>query len=99
VIRKIRERGGKTRILQMPMAECNGKFSYPEEMKLALFRHAYGQFQPWHEQVFFYLCMESAALWNPVFGHGYRSNEQFELAMQASYLGKIRKRRASLALH
>ena len=64
-----------------------------------LFRHAYGELPGWHEEVFFYLCMEDARLWMPVFGFDYQSNEQFEMAMEASYLNKIRQRRLSPPTH
>jgi hypothetical protein len=33
--------------------------------------------------------MESQALWMPVFGHQYDSNEIFEKAMKDSYMSKI----------
>jgi spore photoproduct lyase len=98
VIRKIRQRGMKSKILQMPMVESNGKLSYPNAIKLELFRHAYGHLPEWHDRVFFYLCMEEPALWKPVFGYDYHSNEQFELAMEASYLNKIRQRKMSMPM-
>jgi len=36
VIRRIRNSGGKTRILQMPLTASDGKLSYPEATKLAM---------------------------------------------------------------
>lgn len=90
VIKAIRQRGLRTKILQMPLEETAGKFSYPRAVKASLFRTAYEEFSPWHEEVFFYLCMEEATLWKPVFQKEYKSNEDFEKAMKAGYLKKIR---------
>ncbi len=92
VIRRIRNGGLQTRILQMPLTESDGKLSYPEEIKLRMFSHAYGSLSAWHDRVFFYLCMENQRLWHPVFGFDYPSNQAFEEAMKASYLAKIRAR-------
>lgn len=89
VIRQIRNGGFKTRILQMPLTESDGKLSYPDEVKLEMFAHAYRSLASWHGRVFFYLCMENQRLWRPVFGFEYPSNQAFEEAMKASYLQKI----------
>ena len=45
--------------------------------------------KPWHESVFFYLCMEPHALWSRVFGFEYSSNAEFEEAMKSAYRDKI----------
>ena len=92
VIRRIRNGGLQTRILQMPLTESDGKLSYPKEIKLRMFSHAYRSLSAWHDRVFFYLCMENQRLWHPVFGFDYPSNQAFEEAMKASYLAKIRAR-------
>jgi spore photoproduct lyase len=89
VIRRIRGGGLRTRILQMPLTESGGKLSYPDEVKLEMFSHAYRSLASWHGRVFFYLCMESHRLWRPVFGFEYSSNRVLEEAMKASYLEKI----------
>ncbi len=81
----------RSKILQMPMVESDGKLSYPEATKLAMFTHAYRSLAPWHERVFFYLCMENQRLWRPVFGFEYGSNDEFEQAMKGGYLAKIRR--------
>ncbi|MCB2263104.1 MAG: hypothetical protein LGR52_09230 [Candidatus Thiosymbion ectosymbiont of Robbea hypermnestra] len=91
VIRRIRTGGLETRILQMPLTASDGKFSYPEEIKRQLFSHAYRGLAPWHDRVFFYLCMENPRLWRSVFGFDYPSNQAFEEAMKASYFDKIRR--------
>ncbi len=90
VIRQLRERNFKSKILQIPMTDANGKQSYPLETKREMFRHAYEAFAPWHGKVFFYLCMEDHALWRDVFGYEYATNNHFEEAMLSSYMEKIR---------
>ena len=91
VIKQIREKGGQSQILKMPLIETQGKLSYPDEIKLELFGHAYQSFsRDWQQKVFFYLCMEHQRFWNPVFGFEYESNEAFERAMKQSYLDKIK---------
>ena len=89
VLKKMREHPAKSRILQMPLEEIGGKFSYPIEIKKKMFRHAYECFTPWHGKVFFYLCMEHPSLWSDVFGYDYHNNEAFETSMINSYREKI----------
>jgi len=90
VIKRIRERMAKTTILQMPMEACAGRFSYPFEIKNALFSTLYQAFpDTWKTAVFFYLCMEDGDLWEPVFGRSYPSNAAFEQDMLGSYQEKI----------
>ncbi len=89
VIRAIRERGEETQVLRMPLVESAGKYSYPDEIKLELFRFAYNRLCPWHGKTFFYLCMEPAHFWEPVFGYSYPDNASFEEAMKRAYLHKI----------
>jgi spore photoproduct lyase len=92
VIKKIRSQGRSTKTTQIPFSDAAGKLSYPFETKLELFTHLYSCFpQQWKQEVFFYLCMEDPALWKPVFGYEYESNEQFEEAMKSSYMDKIMK--------
>jgi spore photoproduct lyase len=90
VIKQLRARAGfQSKILKMPWVESDGKLSYPTEMKLEMFRYAYQSLHPWHDQVFFYLCMENHNLWQPVFGYEYPTNQAFEEAMKSAYLEKI----------
>lgn len=91
VMKAIRQRGLRTKVLQMPLEETAGKYSYPLKTKEILFRTAYAGLAPWHEEVFFYLCMEDPALWGPVFGREYETNDAFEEAMKTAYLRKIRR--------
>jgi spore photoproduct lyase len=90
VMSEIRKRAIPSQILKMPMVDAAGKKSYPDEIKLAMFKHLYQSFpDSWKDDVFFYLCMENAELWEPVFGYRYASNDEFEAAMKGSYLRKI----------
>jgi spore photoproduct lyase len=85
VIKKLRSRGLSSKILQMPFENASGKFSYPLETKKSMFSNAYNTFKPWHEKVFFYMCMEDHSLWKDVFGYEYSSNDEFEEAMLDHY--------------
>ncbi|MEM7195468.1 MAG: spore photoproduct lyase family protein [Pseudomonadota bacterium] len=89
VMKTIRQRPFKSKILQMPLVETAGKYSYPTETKLDMFQTVYRSLRPWHAMVFFYLCMEPADLWQPVFGFQYENNIALEKAMKQAYLDKI----------
>ncbi len=89
VIKQLRERNFKSKILQMPLVDANGKESYPLETKQEMFKHAFNAFEAWHNKVFFYLCMENHSLWRSVFGYEYASNNHFEEEMLQSYKAKI----------
>jgi spore photoproduct lyase len=94
VIRHLRTQPIRSKILQMPLEDAAGKFSYPFETKLELFRHAYQSFsQQWQRNVFFYMCMEDERLWQPVFSRAYSTNDEFETDMIESYLQKIKAKR------
>ena len=78
-IQAIRQRGGASKILQMELVpDPKGKLTYPDSVKAAMFSHIYQVFAPWHGEVFFYLCMEKAALWESTFGRVFQSNQEFE---------------------
>ena len=85
VIKKLRQRSFKSKILQMPLIDASGKFSYPLETKKEMFKNLYDAFEPWHKDVYFYLCMEDHSLWKDVFGYEYSSNEEMEKDMINSY--------------
>ena len=90
VMRTIRKRDFKSKILQMPFTRVAGKFAYPDEIKIELFKGLFDAFGDWQQQVFFYLCMEPANLWAPVFGvEPYEDNLAFEQAMKQCYATKI----------
>jgi spore photoproduct lyase len=93
VIRKMRERKVKSRILEMPLEDAEGKLSYPLDIKREMFRFAYQSLSSWHDRVFFYMCMEDISLWKDVFGYEYPDNDAFELAMIQQYEEKIREKR------
>ena len=92
VIKQLRARQMKTKILQMPFENINGKQSYSIETKKEMFTHLYDSFKPWHEKVYFYMCMEAHSLWKDVFGYEYSSNNQMEEFMKSSYMEKIRNK-------
>ncbi|MBI4368414.1 MAG: DNA photolyase [Candidatus Omnitrophica bacterium] len=90
VIQEIRKRGEPTKILQMEMVpDPHGKLTYPDPVKLLLFRTMYRAFEPWHGAVFFYLCMERAYFWDEVFGWHYPTNEEFERDFGVKTMSKI----------
>lgn len=92
VLKRIRERMPDSSVLQMPMEDCAGKFSYPFDIKKELFSSLYNAFpDSWKNSVFFYMCMEQIELWEPVFGRSYDSNEQFEEDMLKEYQRKIKQ--------
>ncbi len=90
VMREIRKKAIPSQILKMPLVDADGKLSYPDDIKLSMFKSVYNSFpDSWKEQVFYYLCMENQRFWKPVFGFEYASNDEFETAMKSSYLTKI----------
>ncbi len=90
VLRKLRESGISSKVLQIPLRETAGKYSYDNETKVKLFSHVFNSFSPeWQKQVFFYLCMEPPSLWDTVLGRFYQNNEDFETDMKNSYMHKI----------
>jgi len=89
VLKKLRERPIHSKILQMPLEEAAGKWSYPAKIKLEMFSEAYEGLKQWQDDVFFYMCMEDPALWEPVFGRAYRENAEFEEDMLYTYQKKI----------
>jgi spore photoproduct lyase len=93
VMREIRSKGIPSQILKMPLVDADGKLSYPDDIKLDLFRTLYRAFpEHWRESVFYYLCMENQRFWQPVFGFEYVDNDEFEQAMKSAYRNKINRR-------
>ena len=88
VITKLRQRNFNSKILQMPFDNAAGKASYPLSIKEEMFKHAYESFKPWHQKVFFYLCMEDHTLWKKCFGYEYQTNVDLERDMVSSYCEK-----------
>ena len=89
VIQKLRNRNFNSKILQMPFDNAAGKASYPLSIKEEMFKHAYESFQPWHNKVYFYLCMEDHSLWKKCFGYEYNTNADMERDMISSYCSKL----------
>ncbi|MBT3981472.1 MAG: hypothetical protein HOE90_08970 [Bacteriovoracaceae bacterium] len=89
VITHIRKSGVMSKVLQMPLVQADGKLSYSADIKVEMFSHLYQSLKPWHDHVFFYLCMENKSLWKPVFGYEYESNVEFEKSMLDSYFQKV----------
>jgi spore photoproduct lyase len=91
VLRTLRESGISSKVLQIPMLDTAGKYSYDDETKVKLFSHLFNSFSSeWQEHVFFYLCMEPHSLWNTVLGRFYENNEMFEFDMKNAYMNKVR---------
>lgn len=91
VMQEIRKRGGSSKMLQMELArDPKGKFTYPAEVKEQMFSTMYDAFKPWHDSVFFYLCMEAARYWHSTFDFCYPDNAAFETALLDSAMGKAR---------
>ena len=89
VIKQLRDREFRSKITQMPFENASGKSSYPEEIKVEMFKHAYDSFSSWHKDVFFYLCMEEHEMWSKTFGYQYSTNNDFERAMLDAYAKKL----------
>ena len=89
VIKQLRERDFRSKITQMPFEDASGKSSYPYDIKVEMFKHAYKSFAPWHKKVFFYLCMEEHEMWKDTFGYQFATNNDFERAMLGAYAKKL----------
>jgi spore photoproduct lyase len=71
------------------VADPHGKLTYADEIKIEKFKKMYQFFKEWHKNVFFYLCMEKAEIWEKSFGYVYKSNEAFENALFKSASEKM----------
>lgn len=90
VLKRLRELGQESRVLEMELTPAAGKFSYPLETKKRMFSHVASSFSDsFREKVFFYLCMEDPSLWLPVLGREYGCDKEFELDMKKNYYRKI----------
>lgn len=88
-IKNLRALGIKSKILQIQFKDASGKYSYSREIKEKIFGTVWEAFKPWHDKVFFYLCMEERELWKSVMGRSYDSNNEFEDALFSSVSGKM----------
>jgi len=90
VIQKIRDLGNPTKTLQMEFTkDPHGKFTYPDNVKIKMFKRMYEVFKPWRENVFFYLCMEKATIWEESLGYVYKNNDDFERDFGRQTMRKI----------
>ena len=89
-IQNLRKLGIPSKVLQMPLSNAVGKYSYSLDIKKKIFDGVYKAFTAWHEKVFFYFCMEERVLWQSVMGTCYSSNEAFEDALFQSVSGKMK---------
>jgi spore photoproduct lyase len=79
VIQNIRKLNFPTKILQMELVpDPLGKLTYPDDIKIAMYKTMSHTLAPWRERVFMYLCMEKPSIWERSFGYVYGSNEEFE---------------------
>ena len=74
------------------VSDPHGKFTYPDETKVRMFTHMYQAFKTWHDQVFFYLCMEKNDIWLESLGYVFGSNEEFEVEFGKSTMKKLTQR-------
>jgi spore photoproduct lyase len=81
--------GIPSKVLQIPMEDASGKYSYPIETKEKIFGTVWNAFTPWHNKVFFYFCMEERNLWKTVMGTCYKSNNDFENALFKNVFSKM----------
>lgn len=87
VLKKIRSFQFYSKILQMEFArDPKKKYTYPDAIKIELFNYVLSCFKDWRKQVFFYLCMEKAEIWQQTLGLPYQNNEKFEKALLAQFI-------------
>lgn len=79
VVQQIRRRGGQTKVLQMEMAtDPHGKLTYPDDIKVQLYRCLQAALASWHDAVFVYLCMEKHSIWQAALGWSPDNSIAFE---------------------
>ena len=90
VLKRLRELGEESRVLEMELSPAAGKFSYPLETKKMMFSHVFKSFsKEFRDKIFFYLCMEDPSLWMPVLEREYACDKDFESDMRKSYFYKV----------
>ena len=96
VIKRLREMGAESKVLEMELVDAAGKYSYPLDKKEKMFRHIYSSFpKEYKDNIFFYLCMEDPSLWMKCLGREYSCDKEFEMDMKKFYLSKINSVRYS----
>ena len=90
VIKRLREMGAESKVLEMELVDAAGKYSYPLDKKEKMFKHIYPSFpKEYEDNIFFYLCMEDPSLWMKCLGREYSCDKEFEMDMKRFYLSKI----------
>ena len=90
LLKKLRENGEESKVLEMELTPAAGKFSYPLHVKEKMFSTVYNSFsKKFRDNIFFYLCMEDPSLWIPVLGREYPNDKSFEMDMKRHYFEKI----------
>lgn len=90
VLQRLREQGNESKVLEMELVKCAGKYSYPLEKKEKMFSTLYSFFpEEYKEKVFFYLCMEDPSLWMKVLKREYKCDKEFEEDMKRNYYKKL----------
>jgi spore photoproduct lyase len=79
VVRGIRHRGGESKVLQMPLiADPGDRLTYPQETRVEMYSGVRDALKPWGDQVYLFLCMETPAVWEAVFGDRAPVGERLE---------------------
>lgn len=87
---EFRERFRFSKLLQMETEVTpDGKTTYAAPVREALYRNALAALAPWKGQVFQYLCMEHAPLWDRVMGFHYPSMGAFDEAFNEAAFPKL----------
>ena len=94
MLKRLREMGNESKVLEMELTEAAGKYSYPLDKKEKMFGTVFRFFpEEYRKNIFFYLCMEDPSLWRPVLGREYSSDKEFEMDMKKHYLEKVEELR------
>ena len=81
-----------SRVLEIPLVEAAGKYSYSLDIKRDMFSTIYSYFsKDFKDNIFFYLCMEDPSLWPICLKREYSCDKEFENDMKKSYFEKIRR--------
>ncbi len=88
---ELRSKFQSSKLLQMRTETTpDGKITYAFDIREALYRNALQALSPWKGQVFQYLCMEHAPMWNSVMGYDYPNMAAFDDVFNASAFAKIK---------
>lgn len=89
-LKELRKENQPSRVLEMPLTEAAGKYSYPLDIKEKMFSFVYSSFsKEFRENIFFYLCMEDPVLWMRTLGREYKTDKEFEMDMKKHYFDKL----------